>query len=177
MTIPLLLELLLLLTVVLAACNDLSTRRIPNMLLLVCGVGAIALHLAGTDPAGALLRGLGGAATGFAVFLPLYVLRGMAAGDVKLMATVGLFLSAGETFEVAVMTVCAGGVMALVVVLWNRRWRAAWANVMALLRPIWMGVAGVRLAAEPMPHASVGTLPYGLAIASATLLFLAQRHC
>ena len=177
MTITLCLELLLLLTVVLAACNDLSTRRIPNVLLLASGVGAIALHLAAPAPADALLRGLGGAATGLAVFLPLYILRGMAAGDVKLMATVGLFLSAGDAFEVAVMTVCAGGVMAVAVVLWHGRWRAAWANVLSLLRPIVMGMAGVRLAAEPMPQPSVGNLPYGLAIASATLIFLAQRHC
>lgn len=177
MTIQTYLELLLLSTVVLAACNDLSTRRIPNLLLLCCSVGAVALRLAGPDPLGAMLHGVGGALTGLVVFLPLYMLRGMAAGDVKLMATVGLFLSAGEAFEVAVMTVCAGGIMALVVVVWNRRLRDAGANVLSLLKPIWMSLGGVRLAAEPMPKPSVGSLPYGLAIASATLFFLAQRHC
>jgi prepilin peptidase CpaA len=177
MTLPLYLELLLTIMVVLAACNDLLSRRIPNRLLLVCGLGAVGLHLAGPAPVSALLQALGGVATGFAVFLPLYLLRGMAAGDVKLMAATGLFLSAGEVFWLAVLTVCAGGVMALVVVLWKRRWRDAGANVLSLLRPLWMGLGGVRLAAEPLPKPSVGNLPYGLAIASATLLSLVQRHC
>jgi hypothetical protein len=31
-------------------------------------------------------------------------------------------------------------------------------------------------ASEPMPGPSVGAIPYGLAIASGTLLLLAQRH-
>jgi prepilin peptidase CpaA len=177
MTIPLFLDLLLTITVVLAACNDLISRRIPNRLLLACALGAIGLHLIGPAPGAALLRALGGAATGLAVFLPLYLLRGMAAGDVKLMATVGLFTSAGGTFKLAVLTVCIGGVMAIAVVLWQRRWRDAGANVLSLLRPIWLGMAGVRLAPEPMPRPSVGNLPYGLAIASATLLVLTQRYC
>lgn len=177
MNFPLYLDLLLTLTVVLAAYNDLISRRIPNRLLLLCALGVICIHLSGLAPGDALLRALGGAATGFALFLPLYIVRGMAAGDVKLMATVGLFGSAGGAFELAVLTVCIGGVMALVVVVWKRRWRDAGANLLSLLRPIWLGLAGVRLAPEPMPRPSVGSLPYGLAIASATLLLLAQRYC
>lgn len=176
MTVRLSLDLLLMLTVVSAACNDLLSRRIPNKLLLACALGAIALHLTGPAPASALLTALAGAATGFALFLPLYLVRGMAAGDVKLMATAGLFLAPGEVFWLAALTVCAGGLMALAVVLWQGRWRDAWANVLAVLRPVLMGVAGVRLAREPMPKPSVGSLPYGLAIAAATLFFLAQRN-
>lgn len=177
MPFPLLTELLLLLLVVLAASTDLISRRIPNRLLLLGGLGAVGLHLLGSHPVADLLKACGGAATGLAVFLPLYLLRGMAAGDVKLMATVGLFLSAGEVLWLAVLTVCAGGVMALAVVLWSGRWRDAWINVVTLLRPIWMSFSGARLAPEAMPKASVGNLPYGLAIASATLYFLVQRHC
>lgn len=177
MPLPLLAELLLLLVVVLAASTDLISRRIPNRLLLLGGLGAIAVHLLGPHPATDLLRAAGGAATGLAVFLPLYLLRGMAAGDVKLMATVGLFMSAGEVLWLAVLTVCAGGVMALAVVLWRRRWRDAWVNVLTLLRPLWMSLAGIRLAPEAMPTASVGNLPYGLAIASATVYWVVQRHC
>jgi prepilin peptidase CpaA len=177
MSIPLYLDLLLMLTVVLAACNDLVSRRIPNRLLLVCGAGAIALRLGGPAPAASLLQALEGAATGLLVFLPLYLLRGMAAGDVKLMATTGLFLSPGGVFWLAALTMCAGGVMALAMIMWRRRWRDAGANVLSLLRPLWFGLAGMRIAAEPLPNPSVGNLPYGLAIASATLFYMAQRYC
>ncbi|WP_426116248.1 A24 family peptidase [Massilia sp. PWRC2] len=177
MTSPLYAELLLVVTVVLAASTDLISRRIPNRLLMLCGLGAIGLHLAGPHPTAHLLTALGGAATGLAVFLPLYLLRGMAAGDVKLLATAGLFLSPREVLWLAVLTVCAGGVMGLAVLLWRGRWRDAWRNVATLLRPWWMRLAGVHLAPEALPKGSVGNLPYGLAIASATLFFLAQRHC
>jgi prepilin peptidase CpaA len=176
MTIPHYLELLLIITVVGAACTDLLTRRIPNRWLLCCALGACGLHLAGAAPGDALLGALGGAATGFAVFIPLYMLRGMAAGDVKLMATTGLFLPAGDVVWLAVLTVCAGGIMALVLIVWRGRLGDAVVNVRALLRPIRMALAGIRLAQEPMPRPSAGSLPYGLAIASATLFFLVQRH-
>lgn len=177
MNSPLYAELLLVLTVVLAASTDLISRRIPNRLLLLCGIGAVGLRLAGPNPTAHLLTALGGAATGLAVFLPMYLLRGMAAGDVKLLATVGLFLSPGDVLWLAVLTVCAGGLMALAVLLWRGRWRDAWTNVLTLLRPWWMRLAGIQLAPEALPKSSVGNLPYGLAIASATLFFLAQRHC
>jgi prepilin peptidase CpaA len=61
-------------------------------------------------------------------------------------------------------------------VLAQGRLRPAAANVRHLLRGIWMRLAGVPLAPEPMPAPSVGSIPYGLAIASGALLLLAQRH-
>ena len=131
------LDLLLLLLVVVA--GSLQRPGDPphsQPLAAGCGVAAVALRLAGPDPPAAHVARTRRRLTGLLVFLPLYMLRGMAAGDVKLMATVGLpSCRAGEAFEVAVMTVCAGGVMALVVVVWNRRLRDAGANVLSLLRP------------------------------------------
>jgi prepilin peptidase CpaA len=176
MLIPLCLDLLLMLMVVLAATSDLLTRRIPNLLLLACSAGAITLHLLSNSPANALLAAFAGAATGLVVFLPLYCLRGMAAGDVKLMAATGFFSAPYEVLHLALLSVLAGGIMALVVVIAQGRLRAAAVNVRHLLRPIWMRIAGVPLVAEPMPAPSVGSIPYGLAIASGTLLLMAQRH-
>jgi prepilin peptidase CpaA len=176
MNVPLCLDLLLVLLVVLAAANDLMTRRIPNLLLLAGSLGALALHLCSPFPAAALLGAFGGAATGLLVFLPLYCLRGMAAGDVKLMAAAGFFSSPLEVLHLAVLSVCAGGVMALVMVVAQGRLRACARNLKSLLRPLLMRLAGIPLAAEPMPGPSVGSIPYGLAIASGALLLMAQRH-
>jgi prepilin peptidase CpaA len=176
MLVPLCLDLLLMSMVVLAAANDLMTRRIPNLLLLAGSLGALALHLCSPSPAAALLGAFGGAATGLLVFLPLYCLRGMAAGDVKLMAAAGFFSSPLEVLHLAVLSVCAGGVMALVMVIAQGRVRACAANLKSLLRPLLMRMAGMPLAPEPMAGPSVGAIPYGLAIASGTLLLLAQRH-
>jgi prepilin peptidase CpaA len=176
MPIPLCLDLLLMLMVVLAAANDLLTRRIPNLLLLAGSCGALALHLCAPSPAAALLGAFGGAATGLLVFLPLYCLRGMAAGDVKLMAAAGCFSAPLEVLHLALLSVCAGGVMALAMVIARGRLGAAATNVKSLLRPLLMRLAGVPLAPEPMAGPSVGSIPYGLAIASGTLLLMAQRH-
>ena len=176
MPIPLCLDLLLMLMVVLAAANDLLTRRIPNTLLLAGVLGALALHVFSNSPADSLLRAFAGGATGLLVFLPLYCLRGMAAGDVKLLAAAGFFSTPMEVLHLALLSVCAGGVMALVMVVAQGHLGIAVANVSHLLRSVWMRLAGVPLAPEPMPAPSVGSIPYGLAIASGTLLMLVQRH-
>jgi len=176
MAIPLCLDTLLLMMVVTAAANDLLTRRIPNLLLLAGALGALTLHGLSPSPVTALTAAFSGVAVGLLIFMPLYCLRGMAAGDIKLMAAAGFFNTPVEMLQLALITVCVGGLMALVVIISNGRLRAAIVNVRSLLRPLWMRIVGVHLAPEPMPGPSVGSIPYGLAIACGTLLVLAQRH-
>lgn len=170
------LELVLLALVTAAALVDLAQRRIPNLLLLVGWVSALPLQLLSPHPAPALLAALTGAVFGFLLFLPLYLLRGMAAGDVKMMATVGLFIGPYDTLQVAVMAWCAGGVMALAIIVGKGQVRRAVANFGDLLRPMWMRARGVPAVAEPMRQPSVGGMPYGLAIAAATMILLYMRH-
>lgn len=173
MNFQLLLDLVLLLMVVIAAITDLAIRKIPNKLLLAAVCALLGLHL--MHPAStSVLSALGGAAIGFALFLPLYALRGMAAGDVKLMATVGLFLGPAQTLHACILTWCVGGVMALGIILFTGRWSAAYNNLRNLLLP-----ALLRMGPPPQgapARESVGSMPYGLAIALSTLWLLAQRH-
>lgn len=176
MAVSVWLDLLLLLMVVSAACTDLATRRIPNRLLLAGMLGAFGLHLCAAGPASAVAGGIGGALTGLLLFLPLYCVRGMAAGDVKLLAAVGAFSAPAEVVQVAVWAVCAGGVMALAVVLAKRRLRDAAANLAGLLRPLLMRLVGMPAAIEPLRAPSVGAIPYGLAIACGALVVVAQRY-
>ncbi|MEN3277732.1 MAG: prepilin peptidase CpaA [Massilia sp.] len=169
------LDLLLLVLVVSAAIIDLAIRKIPNLLLLGGWVGSLGLYCSAAAPGAALGAALGGAFIGFALFLPLYLVRGMAAGDVKLMATVGLFLGPSQTVHACILSWCVGGLMGLVIILYTRRWSAACTNLRALLLPVLLRLG------PPAPgtaHAkkSVGSMPYGLAIALSTLWLLAQRH-
>ena len=168
MSIPVWLDLLLIVLVVSAAITDLAIRKIPNLLLLAGWCAALGLRLADTAPANGVGSALGGAAVGFAMFLPLYALRGMAAGDVKLMATVGLFLGPAGTLHACVLTWCLGGLMALVMILFSRRWSDAYANVRTLLLPLLYRL-GPAAPGTPLARPSVGSMPYGLAIALATL--------
>ena len=125
----------------------------------------------------ALLSALGGCATGLAVLLPFYLLRGMAAGDVKMMAAVGVFTGAGDALRIAILAWCAGGVMVLVVLIVRGRLRLALANLWAMLLPILL-----RLQRLPSPsqdsggRPSAGSIPYGVAIAAGTIVHLVGRY-
>jgi prepilin peptidase CpaA len=167
------LNVVLLLLVSIAAVNDLATRRIPNRLLLAGLACALVLRLLSAAPGVALLDALGGMGVGLAVFLPFYLMRGMAAGDVKMMAVVGAFTGPNEVFQIAVLTWCAGGVMALVVVLARGRMRLAIGNIGRML--VGIVTPGVGMLA-PAQEKSAGSMPYGLAIAIGTVAVLARHY-
>ena len=167
------LNVVLLLLVSIAGVNDLATRRIPNRLLLAGLACALVLRLLSANPAAALLSALGGMGVGLAVFLPFYLLRGMAAGDVKLMAVVGVFTGPDEAFEIAVLTWCAGGVMAVLTILVRGRMRLAIGNIGRMLAGIVTPGAGML---APAQEKSAGSMPYGLAIAVGTVAVLARHY-
>jgi prepilin peptidase CpaA len=159
--------------VTLAAVNDLATRRIPNRLLLASLACALLLRVLSAHPGSSLLAAFGGMGTGLALFLPFYILRGMAAGDVKMIAVVGAFTSPGEVFEIAVLSWCAGGAMALVLVLVNRRLGLVVGNLGHMLRGAMTPGMGI---AAPTGQASAGSMPYGVAIALGTIVFLVRQY-
>ena len=74
----------------LACLSDLRTRRIPNVLTISAALAALLFHLlTGGWPAAGW--GAAGLFLGAALFFPMFALRGMGAGDVKLLAAVGAF--------------------------------------------------------------------------------------
>jgi prepilin peptidase CpaA len=174
MPLPTVLDLVLLALVSAAAVHDLRARRIPNRLLLLALAVAVPLQAAGGGAA--LLSGLAGAGCGLALFLPLYLLRGMAAGDVKLLATVGAFAGPAATCRIALLAWCVGGLMALALIVARGQVGAALANLRALLRPLWLRLAGLPALPAPLARPSVGGLPYGVAVALATIGVLWVRH-
>lgn len=158
----------LILMVVIAAATDIGSRRIPNV--LVAGGLAIALVLQALLPvAGSWQTWLYGALTGLFLFLPLYVLHGMGAGDVKLMAAVGSFAGPAMALKIALVTFIIGGIWSLIVIVSKGKVRETWRNVRAMLLPVLMRADGV---AARSPATSVGRLPYGVAIALGTLTML-----
>ncbi|WP_229205922.1 prepilin peptidase [Duganella sp. Leaf126] len=170
-----------------AAVTDLALRKIPNVLVVSGLALALAVQLLAEPaaPGHACWRWLTGLLAGFFLLLPLYLLRGMAAGDVKLMAMVGAFVGASAAVDVALLTYLLGAPLALLTLLWQA-WRggAGWTavgqlarNLWRLLQP-WLGrLVGLPLA--PLPRAaiaSVGGMPYGVAIALATAAVVAWPH-
>ncbi|KVN03155.1 MULTISPECIES: prepilin peptidase [unclassified Burkholderia] len=153
---------------VVAASIDLASRRIPNRLIALGLVGALVAQCALPGPHTGFVAWLAGAATGAGLLLPFYVVRGMAAGDVKLMLAIGAWVGPTLALHIALATFVVGGAWALAVVAKRRRLRKLLAN----LRHLFAGAALLRdpSAARAAPGIdSVGTLPYGVAIAIGTL--------
>lgn len=162
-------EMILVCLVAQAALTDLTLRKIPNVLILSGLLLALILHSLAGHHGAVAQQWLAGAVTGLFLFLPLYLLRGMAAGDVKLLAMVGAFLGPLATLKVAALATLFGGMLALLMLLWTGRWRQAWRNVWTLCAPVCWRCLGVPMQAVPLPAvASVGGIPYGVAIALAT---------
>ena len=97
---------------VLATAEDLYRRRISNITCaaaFILGLGAqIWLH--GLRGAGSSLLGTG---AGFVVFLIFFLLGGMGAGDIKLMAGFGAVLGWSQTWMAALLTAIVGGLFAM----------------------------------------------------------------
>jgi prepilin peptidase CpaA len=107
------------------------------------------------------------------MFLPFYLVRGMAAGDVKLMAVIGAFTGPGEALVIAVLSWCAGGLMALCLAVLHGRLRLALVNIGHMVAGLLTPGAGM---ASPGREQSAGSMPYGLAIAAGTITVLIRRY-
>lgn len=162
-----------------AVWHDVKARRIPNAVVFPGMLAAFVLHAAlpagsglfGTPMGGlGLLSSLGGFGLGLAILLPMYALRLMGAGDVKLLAMVGAFVGAGQILTVGLVTLVAGGVLALVFAAWQRNLRRLVANAYHMaLHTTYSALVGVVAAPTVPPEAASGRLPYAIAIAVATV--------
>lgn len=103
---------------VLASVWDLLRQRIPNWLVLLGVVVGLSLQSMSEGLQG-LGQGLQGALVGFAIFLPLHIAGGMAAGDVKLMAMAGAFLDPSSAALASVCSLLFGSLGGLLIVIWR----------------------------------------------------------
>ncbi len=145
----------------------------PNVLTFGAAAGAFGFHLAESGLAG-LGWSAGGWLVGAALFFPLFALRGLGGGDVKLLAALGAWLGPSVTVWLAAYSAIAGGVVALVVALASGYTKQAFTNVWGLLG-YWkvMGLKphpGMTLDAPGTPR-----VPYALPIAAGLVMTLWLR--
>ena len=110
-----------------ATVIDIRTRRIPTVLTATMACSGVALAAGGVSGV-SLLASLAGLALGFALMLPGHALGATGAGDVKLMAAVGAMVGPATVLSAFAFTAIAGGVMALVIAVRRRRFRATLAG-------------------------------------------------
>jgi len=156
-----------------AAALDIRSRRIPNAVTFGGVVIALAMH--------SVLRGwpglwfaVSGWLVGLVLFLPLFALKGLGAGDVKLLAAIGSWLGPVGAVWAGLYGAIAGGVLAVIVALGHGRLVRTLQNV-GLMFGTW-GKAGLRpVEGMTLDNSASPRLPYALPLAVGTLVALWVR--
>jgi prepilin peptidase CpaA len=157
-----------------AALLDWRSRRIPNWLTVPGLLLGVAVHAMLSGWRGALFA-LEGAGLALVILLPLVMLRGLGAGDWKLMGAVGALLGPVMFLFVLFGSVFASGLMAIVQVMRTGR-------VLQTLENLWILMKGFfSFGLRANPHISLDNpklmkLPFGIAVAAATLICFCAAH-
>lgn len=169
---------ILFILLVVAAVIDYRSHKIPNW-LTVSGLafGLIYNTAFSSSSHGGFLWAFGGLMFGFLIMLPLYALRVMGAGDVKLMAMVGAFLGIYDTFHAVIAVFIMGGIAALGFALFNKALARMLSNIKNIVQVmLFSAMAGIRPDAQIEVYQSVGKLPYGVSISIGTIGYVVARQ-
>lgn len=173
--------LILCILLALAVWNDLRTRRIPNALVFGGALVGLLLNSSMAPGAGLFIAPFGGIGfwsalaglgAGLGLLLPMYALRALGAGDVKLMAMVGAFVGPWTVAGITLLTLLAGGVLALVVAAFNGRLKSVLNNTFHMIKYSLLRSLAGDLAKIEAPAPASGRLPYAVAIAAGALPYL-----
>jgi prepilin peptidase CpaA len=151
-----------------AAVLDWRSRRIPNWLTVPGLLLGVTAHTILSDWHGTLFA-LEGAGLALLILLPLVLLRGLGAGDWKLMGAVGAMLGPVLLLFVLFGSILACGLMAVAHMMRTGR-------VVETLRNLWVllkGFLSFGLRAHPqisLDNPKLMKLPFGVAVAAATLI-------
>jgi prepilin peptidase CpaA len=132
------LQLILLSVLLVAGVTDLRLTKIPNWLTFSAMAGGLLGHSLLNGLSGLMFsaKGLG---LGFTLFIVLYVVRGMGAGDVKFLAAVGSFIGAEAVLTAGLTAMLLGGLYVIVMMILSYGVRAGMAHVVTILKScIWM---------------------------------------
>ena len=160
-------------TLVAAALIDGYQLKVPNWLtfpMIVSAWIASAVFFGWAGLGWSML----GTVLGLGLLLPAYAIGGMGAGDVKLLAGVGAWVGVTNTLWAFVVSVVAGAVIALGMVLYRRAWRRHQNQFLAILTEILVVRDPNQLSAMAAERkSSMLLLPYGIPIAIGSIAYFA----
>jgi prepilin peptidase CpaA len=149
---------LLIILLIICVITDLKERKIYNDVLLPFLLASWILHTF-TNGFPGLIESLLGTIVGLAVLLIPYLLGGMGAGDVKLLAVIGGIKGIGFVLMASLYMAMAGGIIAIFVILFRKGFLR---KVIYLLHGF---RHGMQLSLLEDKDTMKSTFPYGVAIA------------
>ena len=154
-----------------AAVTDVRSSRIPNIITFpLAGLGLM-IHSV-SDGLDGFLFSIQGLGIGFGLLFVFYLLGGMGAGDVKLLAAVGAIIGPYDVFIAFLITACLGGLYA--VGLMSLTWGIpSTAERVRVILTTWL-VARIFTGPPPSEHGQP-KLRYGLVIGMGALCSQAWR--
>jgi prepilin peptidase CpaA len=155
-------NLLLIILLVICVITDLKERKIYNKVLFPFLILAWIFHTIAGGWSG-LTEALLGTAVGLGILLIPYLLGGMGAGDVKLLAVIGGLKGISFVLMASIYMALAGGIMAILFIFYRKGFLKRLLFLMHGLRH------GMRLSLLDDHDSVKTTLPYGVAIAAGAI--------
>ena len=160
---------------VVAGATDLYAFTVANWLTIPLIASGVAYHSLFPGAEG-FWFGLGGALCGLLILMPIYVVGGIGAGDVKLLSGIGAWLGVHDFFAVFLVTALLSGVYSIVLMLLTGTGRRRLSN---LLPRRWSGSASRQrveeLASKPVGERRRHFVPFASMIALALVILLWSR--
>lgn len=156
-----------------AALFDIMYRRIPNWITVAGVVLGLTMNALIGSPEAGLVFSVVGLLVGFGVYLGLYAVRAMGAGDVKLMAAVGALVGWERWFGIFLVSAIAGGIMGLILATVSGRLKNTLFNVSFIVTEMLKGrPAYLRNAELDVKNKKALRNPHGAVIAVSTVVYL-----
>jgi prepilin peptidase CpaA len=150
---------LLVILLIICVITDLKERKIYNDVLVPFLLASWILHTF-TNGVSGLLESLLGTLVGLGILLIPYLLGGMGAGDVKLLAVIGGIKGIEFVLMASLYMALAGGIIAIFVILFRKGFLR---KIMYLLHGL---RHGMQLSLLEDKDTMKSTFPYGVAIAA-----------
>lgn len=163
-----------LIVITIAAFLDLKYRRIPNLLTAPALVLGLILNFYYSG-----FTGLGKAFIAVFVMVVVliipFILRGLGAGDIKLLAAVAALNGLEFSVNVLLYTAVTGGIIAVLISIIKGRLILVSHNVFSMLQTVTSGLNKIPREQHVPPVLSEIRFPYGIAIFIGTILAYWQR--
>ncbi|PAB58375.1 A24 family peptidase [Anaeromicrobium sediminis] len=161
-------DLLLVIILIICVVTDIKERKIYNKVIFPSLMIAFLSHIL-LDGPNSLYSSFTGFLVGFLILLGPYLLGGMGAGDVKLLALIGALKGPSFVFYTSIYMALAGGLMALIMLIFQKRLHA---TLKSIYYYIFSLKYGIKLHLLINNDDLSNTYPYGTAIAAGAMINL-----